>query len=560
MTFDPDKYLSEKSGSESGGFNPDKYLSEKVSSPGKPESRPIEAAIDGAGDSLALGWKNNLRAATEPLTFAVLNKITGNDVESDDYITARDKYEKDSERLKAENPGAHMAGQIGGGVMSAIATSPLTIAKGAGALAKIQNAARVGAVMGAAQNTGNVEGEISYDPSKAIKNTAMGAGLGAGFQAIGEAIPAGMNFLGNKFKSGAEDLALNATGATGAQSEKFAKNAGRELLDRGLVKFGDSAENVAQRTGKAVNEAESAIDLALTSLETKGAKASADNVVSELQSQIMELEKDPSQASVVRQLKGIIDDIIETGESNISLNAAESTKRGFNKMAKNWQDPEKGVAGKQAYRAYRDEVERAAEAVDPRSADMFKDAKKTYGLVSPIEEAAKRRAATQNQIQIGGLLDTAAGMYGLSDPDSFTGKAALAMASRRFIAPRLASSGAVALDAISKQLIKMSPRFSALAQNNPIAFANLAETFAAKTNLQKPRQNLDQNGAPSLDRMGNKNDNNSAMMKYLEGNPGAIDGLQNQQLKEQLKNKLQERNVKEKVPLEQAKADFVNNN
>lgn len=299
-----------------------------------------------------------------------------------------------------------------------------------------------------------------------------GATWEMGGQAVG-AVPGlikkGLSGLSKPTAKMAEDLAVNATGATGAQSAKFSDDAGRELLDRKLVQFGDSAANVAKRTGAAMDDANLAIDSALKQLDAKGVTASADNVVSELQQTIAGMRKDPSKAGTVRKLQSIIDDIIETGESNIPLSMGEETKRGFRKAAGNWMDPEAGQAGKQAYLGYRNEVENAAQAADPALANMFKEGKETHGLLAPIQEAAERRASTVKQSPFGGLLDVAAAGVG----------GAPGVIGRRLISPRISSSAAVTADKISKYLAQ-SPQMAELAKNNPSAFKSMVQMLESK--------------------------------------------------------------------------------
>lgn len=250
-----------------------------------------------------------------------------------------------------------------------------------------------------------------------------------------------------KLRGAAEQFAENATGATAAQANKFSDDAGRELLNRGLVRFGDSAENIAQRTGAAMEGATDVLDTTLRELSEQGVNASADNVVSKLTKKIEALKLDPSQSGVVRKVQGLIDDIIETGRSSVPINEAEVTKRGFNKIAGNWLDPEAGQAGKMVYGAYKNEVENAARKFSPEMADRFKESKKLYGLLAPINEAAERRASQLNQSPIGGLLDVASAGIG----------GAPAAIGRRLLSPRISSSLAVGADKLA-DIVSMSPQ------------------------------------------------------------------------------------------------------
>ena len=319
--------------------------------------------------------------------------------------------------------------------------------------------------------------DVVNQVNKYMSQFNQGASVEMGGQIIGKAAEAGaqgVKNLAQGTQNAAEQMAKTATGATGLQASKFQPQAGKELLARGVVSFGDTPAKIAAKAGAQVESANQGIDTALKALDQQGVKVKVDDVVANIQKQAESLSKDPSQSQVVKKLNSIVDDIINTGESNVSPLEAEQTKRGFNKIAKNWLDPEQGQAGKIAYRAYRDAVENTATAADQKLGELFKDSKKTYGLMAPIEEAASRRASTLNQSPIGGLLDVAAaGGAGaaVGGPAGLvTGIAAAA--ARRAIAPRIPSSTAVTLKMVADQLNKV-PEYAQIASSNPQAFSAL---------------------------------------------------------------------------------------
>lgn len=415
--------------------------------------------------------------------------------------------------LKSLPAAGAMFGGAAGAVMG-LPAGPAAIATGVGG-------AGLGAATGEAlKNLGEryllgdekTREDIYAGPAKAALE---GVTYEMGGQALG-AVPGlikdSLHGLATPTSKAAEKFAVNSTGATGAQSSKFADDAGRQLLDRKLVRFGDNAENIAKRVGAASDDASSLIDSSLKALDANGVTASADNVVSELQKTIANMKRDPSKVGTVKKLQAIIDDIIETGESNIPISLGEETKRGFRKAAGNWMDPDAGQAGKQAYLSYMDEVERAAQAADPALANSFKEGKETFGLLAPIQEAAEKRAATLNQSPLGGLLDVAtAGGAGATvggPMGMVTG--ATAAVGRRMLTPRISSSAAVTLDKISKALMK-SPEMATLYKNNPTAFKGMVQAIGNRAG------SIEQGAPISLPKAADK-DNGQGAMNFNDQN------------------------------------------
>ncbi len=272
------------------------------------------------------------------------------------------------------------------------------------------------------------------------EDSLIQGGLTYGPQAITK-IPDAMNYASNKLGSLSEKLAENATGATGLQASKFRPGAGRELLDRGIVSFGDSPANIAEKSGAANAAAKATIDDALKSLDDRGVTVSVDNIVDEINKRIDKMKSDPAQSSVVRQLRNEIDNITETSSSEVPISAAEKTKRGYQDKV-NWVTPDSNPSNAAVSNVYKNAVENTAEAADPQIADKFKTAKDTYGLLAPIEEAASRRASTLAQHPTGGLGDmVAAGVGG-----------APGVIAKKALFPRTSSALAVTGDWLSKKL------------------------------------------------------------------------------------------------------------
>jgi hypothetical protein len=265
-------------------------------------------------------------------------------------------------------------------------------------------------------------------------------------------------FISSRLGSAAEKAAVNATGATGAQMQKFRPNAGRELLDRGIVKFGDSPKQIASRAEGAMSGAESQLDDILSQVDKTGPIA-PEQIAVALEKRISELRSNPATAGEARQLEGIRDNILESLGTGKNASTIESWKRSFGKNT-NWNDPEKALARKEAYDALRTAVEDQASSI-PGAAEAFKDAKSSWGLLSPIREASERRAATLSQAGAVGLRDLTAGGAGALAGDPTGGIATAAI--RRVVAPRLSSSAAVTLDKAARVIEPASETFAKIA-------------------------------------------------------------------------------------------------
>jgi hypothetical protein len=492
------------------------------------ESTQGQAALEGFGRGASLGYLPQLQAGVERISDGTghlkdmaLDAVGLDDLASSDYqlekqgfeipqnsyLEARDSNIRRQKKQKADNPITAGASELAGSVVTGIATSGLMpgaaakttaetakAAKNLGFAARIgkgiKTGAQTGAIYGAAANPGDVEGEISpIQLKERAINTALGTVLGAGTGAVvgtgvetikggSGLVKKGAGIASDKLKSFGNKALKNATGATGKQASEFADDAGIQLYERGLVKFGDSQEKIAQRVVKAVESANSQIDDALAKLEKNGVKVDRNQIYGKLREKINKLKGDESQADIARILENELDNVVNAAEASgtteIGIAAAEKIKRGYNRKAGNWADPEKSQAGKEMYQTYRRSVEDAAKAADPKTAALFEEGKKTYGLLAPIEEAASRRAATTAQSPAGGFLDVTTALGGFATGNPAAGIAA--PIARRMIAPRISSSVGVTAMKMASGLRKI-PQIAELEAKNPAAFQSFVNTL-----------------------------------------------------------------------------------
>jgi len=447
-------------------------------------------------------------------------KLTGlyepeeNDEDLSRYLKERDESRSLNKKAQEANPYSYMTGEFGGGAATMLipGLNAAKVAQGGGKFLPML-AREVGS--GMAQGLGASEAESGLDLAKdaaisggisAIAPVTIGAGKKVfGKRAASAAAQQGSkefaeeavensglrravggedfpesaapeltphykeafseaekksSAVSNYLRRKGEKLAENATGATGKQSEKFADNAGRELLDRKIVGFGDNAESIERKASEQMEASWKKINDSLKTLDEKGGGVDKSSLLNSIDDEINTLSKKPSKASVVRQLKTLREDI-DAGPERYKLSDAEFEKRSYQNEANYDIDKVSQLAKKKAASAYQKNVEDVAEKMDPSAASVFKEGKKEYGLLAPIQEAAAKRAATLNQSPLGGLLDTAAAGVGgavMGGPVPSVTNGIASAFGRRQLAPRMSSAAAVTLDKTANFLDRINSK------------------------------------------------------------------------------------------------------
>lgn len=301
------------------------------------------------------------------------------------------------------------------------------------------------------------------------------------FQGAGEIASPYVQKISDAFKDLGEEKAVAATGATGKQSQGFSDDAGRQLLDRGLVKFGQSQPKIAQNVNDALQQSGQNIGDALSSLDSQGATLDQRDIVSALRSRAAQLGKDPASFGVsdgLNRLADRIESVIGTGEGDslIPLGKAEATKRGFQSSVNYNSSPLDTSVAKEAADVYRQAVENAATDFKPEVSSTFQASKKTYGLLKPIADASERRAATTAQSPMGGLLDAATSGVGAAAGGA--PGAIIAPIIRRAAASRIAPSISVGADTIGNMISGVPSQFGGLVSQVPQLFTPPATSYS----------------------------------------------------------------------------------
>jgi len=451
---------------EANSFDWDKF--EEV----KPSVSKTESFIRGAGEMASLGLGDEFSAAvTNPMGAA---KQIGNllgasfkDEDIDAYIAQRDANRKAQDEASVANPNTSLAGNILGGIATSVIPGASTL----------KGAVVTGAGLGLGSSKSEDLGGLLMDAEVGAAGGALGYGIAdVGSKIVGAGIKKATPYVknaGDSLKKVGGYIAENATGGTGRQAAGYVPNTGVEMLEAGLVGYGDDAASILKKVTARHNQAGAAIGDALETLEKRGVTGSVDNVVNVLESQIDDLSRTPGNEKLIKQLQGEIDNLYNRGQSDLGFKGIEEAKRTFQGQT-NYASPEfEKKASTKIAKAFKDEAERAAIAADPSIAKKFLEEKKMYALLAPVKEASEKRALNLQQQQFGNFLDIGAGLYGISNSDTNYGKAALAIAGRRLVSPRIASTAAKGIFDVGSIATNLAER---LAQN-PQSFGRFGKAL-----------------------------------------------------------------------------------
>lgn len=439
MGFDPDKYLAKKTAPpDEQGFNPDVYLSSgATTSVASPEIQervraggyPVAALRQGAHGVLG-GFYDEINAGLE-----TAGGLLG------DYPAARQKYRDLLEETKKQYPKTSLVSNLAGSVAG---------------LGKFSNSAKGAALASGLAGLGESKADLTKGEYGAGAADAL---LSAGVGLLGYGAGKGLEKVVQGARPAANWMAEKATGATRTLAKKFKKGTGQELLDRGLIKFGDTATKVGERAQGAMSSAQEGLSSALTKLDDAGVRIDTDDIIGSVDKRISELDKLAGTKPAARQLEKIKEDLVAAMGSGPQLpSTVEAQKRSF-KGAFKTLDQDRNTATKEAYRGLMDATESAAQKYDPAVAKAFKTEKESYGLLKPVVKAGEEATQTAKQRLMGGLLDTTALGAGALTGDSNSERASHGLATAaamRLLRNRGASSSAVTLNQLAK-IIEKTP-------------------------------------------------------------------------------------------------------
>lgn len=439
MPFDPDKFLAQKP-----GFDPDAFLA-------KSEPRTGEAALEGFGSAALAGYAPQVGAAVGgliPDPGAAQDeelRAQGFKVsEQPGYTERRDALIQRQEGLQKEASGAYLAGQVGGALASApMLTRSLGLGgKGVGALMK------AGAVEGAIQNPGDVEGQVN--PLQ-LKERAQGAAGGAATAGVMGAVakplgvaakalqPESLKAFGAQkaFKSAGPILKDVRKAAERGRIEKV----GEAMIRHNVVKPGATFEDIAEHSNQLKEEAGSAIGNLYKKADDEARAIAASPVAglspekqlafdaTELSPTMIadgldakfaaELKGRPEGAKTLASIRGVLDDLKMNGEKT-DIATLQRFKEDLDDQIKYNRGLLEEPLRKQYLFHIRDEIKNKIQSrIDALDGVLgssklkdLKDANDAYGTWAEVSRISKDRVNRESANRMMSLTDTMAGVGG----------------------------------------------------------------------------------------------------------------------------------------------------
>lgn len=200
----------------------------------------------GFADELAGAVNSPLGAIKKAGSYVGLSDANPEDRDVAAYNKARQDYQAEDQAAKLTNPKSYIAGNLGGGLLTAFIPG-LGISKAAGTAANIAKVAGAGAVssIGSGEQDGSL-GEVGKDAAIGAGAGVVGYGLG---QLAQKLIPEATKSAEYAEKKIVEHLRPTPKVARVLGPDRL-KEVGREVLDSGAVSFGSKATDTAAKLGE----------------------------------------------------------------------------------------------------------------------------------------------------------------------------------------------------------------------------------------------------------------------------------------------------------------------
>lgn len=446
----------------------------KEESAPKKKSSILQTALESYGKGATAGYLPQIQAAAEKVTTPLFNLFTGNDVETDDYVTARDKNIARQKKQAEDNPATAFAGEIGGNIATGAMIPGGALLKAtsrfanpwvnlAGTVAK--NAA-AGAGVSALSNPGDVEGVVNpLQLGERIENAGIGAVTGGALPVAGKigrwgadklrdsAATTAFMSLGPYARDIIQNTVSKTSKATGDLLDRGeAKNIGRTLLDTKAITaiprtFNQLTNRIGRMTegrGKGLKAYTELLDMSAPGVG-RSRKSLSDEITQDLFNPNIDLAGvKKANASFARNAenftRGGLPEGANVADELLTFPNLRQKKIDTGK-AINWDRlpgadiPLEEQFNRSAYKSLARAEDKAAEEIEtllfPKNVGKHKSMKKSYGNLKEATEIVKNRALREqvkrqiaDSVIGGGLAGSAALAYS-DDPE--TRLAALAL-------------------------------------------------------------------------------------------------------------------------------------
>lgn len=529
-SFDPDAYLAQKS----SGFDPDAYLAHAQAVPEQTFGDSLKSLYKSGKETLA----DTITGAQSAIPFSGLVDKAGaasyaaqqeigdlfRDPEKQDtfkhrYDAVLDSIDRERRNAEQRSPIANTAGKVLGAGTGLAVPIP-----GAGMGGVAGAATRVLGGMGMSALDEGTKGRELFDPDAALQAATTAGLIGGGVETalgVGKLGAKGFNWAADKLKGAGEGLSAKAEekafkAAVGNQAKAYNEAAdagvindrGRELLDSGVVGFGDSAQQIADKAKGEKSKAWGAMKDIMQGIDERAGNSVDGRVIAaELRDQANKLsgEGDKALAAALRDSADHYEQMGEMslGQAQVEKNshkfkpgqdfALPNIKKSavskemeraigragageFSKEAENLSEMAATGTGPVSRQSYptgpMDAVSKEASAIEdelPGLAQEYKDAKSKYGTMAAAMKDAQVNANRYNKNNSFSLGDKAAAMaagaLAHGNPVVKAAFGALAGAGNKLVRKRGASALAVSLDKAG-QLLQSAPE--ALGKYGPV--------------------------------------------------------------------------------------------
>jgi hypothetical protein len=444
----------------------------------------IESGLAGAAQGATLGHADELAGllgAVYDKGEALLGK-RGDISFGDAYRTRRDAARRRDADQKKANPKTYTAGEIGGGIASAVATGGAL-----GAAGNTQRALGLSALGGAAAGSGYSKGDLgsaqhmidtgigaalgpaTYAVGKAGEKTLKGAADLAGKSKTGQAV---RDYLTKKLKTTAGERAAKAAIGQNkrAYQELAAKKGGvegfgRKLLDtkldsgKPLIRFGNNVDEIGEKALTKLDELSPRYNQIYDQIDEMMPEGAVDplgisDAIMRKADQYNQIANRGTREKLLKEAEAFMD--LPQG---LSMKAAQAEKNAYrwkpgkglpqpDELSPQLQNEMKRIVGSQ--------MDEAAERASPEIAAQLKNLKAEYGPIKQTAALADDRRLADLSNRFISPSDHAMGLAGLMSNLGGLKAAGLALANKQ-VRTRGNAATAVAADKLAN-IVKSSPQ------------------------------------------------------------------------------------------------------